>query len=136
MRIILADHHTEPHWALKILLEEQPEFDLAGEAVDGRGLLILAKKHSADLVLLDSELPGIFIEDLIAGLHALEPRPIVIVMNSKFENSSVLLRAGADALVSKEDQPDWLLKILYKYAKQFKMEENAMYDAGQGQHGD
>jgi DNA-binding NarL/FixJ family response regulator len=123
MRIILADHHAEPRWALQTLLEEQPEFELVAEAVDAQGLLILAEKHAPDLVLLDSKLPGIFIEDLIAKLHALESRPIVIVMSCESESSRALLRAGADAFVSKGDEPYWLIKMLHKYVKQLNKED-------------
>jgi two-component system response regulator FimZ (fimbrial Z protein)/two-component system response regulator EvgA len=115
MRIILADHHTQACWALKTLLEEQPEFDLVGDADNSQHLLELAEKHLPDLILVDSELPGIYIEDLISRLHTLEPSPTVIVMSSEFENSRKLLMAGADAFVSKGDQPDWLLEILRKY---------------------
>jgi DNA-binding NarL/FixJ family response regulator len=123
MRIILADQHVQPRSALKTLLEQQPEFDLIGEAVDAEGLLLLAKKHLADLVLLDSELPGVYIEDLIASLHALEPPPIVIVMSSESENSRKMLKAGADAFVSKGDEPEWLLETLQKFENQINKNE-------------
>jgi len=125
MRIILADHHAEPRRALSTLLEEQPEFVLIGEAVDAQGLLSLAETHAADLVLLDSKLPGISIDDLIAKLRAIEPRPAVVVMSSEFERSRALLKAGADAFVSKADEPDWLLEKLHQYAKQVSMKEDA-----------
>ena len=115
MRIILADHHTEPRWALKTVLDQQVEFDLIGAVEDAQSLLELAEKEPPDLVLVDNELPGVYIEDLIARLHVLEPKPTVIVMSSDFETSRKLLKAGADAFVSKGDQADWLLEILFKY---------------------
>lgn len=121
MRIILADHHGQPRWALKTLLDEQPEFDLIGAVEDAQSLLELAEKEPPDLVLVDNELPGVYIEDLIARLHALEPKPTVIVMSSDFENSRKQLMAGADAFVSKGDQPDWLLEILRKYENQTRL---------------
>ena len=117
MRIILADHHAQTLWALRTMLEEEPEFDLVGEAVDAEGLLRLAGKHTADLVMVDRELPGYPIQDLIASLHALEPAPVVIVMSSEFEYSRMLLKAGADAFVSKGDEPHWLLDTLHRYAR-------------------
>jgi two-component system response regulator FimZ (fimbrial Z protein)/two-component system response regulator EvgA len=123
MRIILADHHTQPCWALKTLLSEQPEFEIIGEAVDADGLLSLAEKHLPDLVLVDGELPGLFIEDLITRLHVLEPPPIVVVMSSEFENSRKLLKAGADAFVSKGDEPAWLLETLQKFESRSKKNE-------------
>jgi len=121
MRIILADHHEQPRWAFKTLLDEQPEFDLVGAVGDAQSLLELVEKEPPDLVLVDNELPGIYIEDLIARLHALEPKPTVIVMSSDFENSRKLLMAGADAFVSKGDQADWLMEILYKYENLSRM---------------
>jgi len=115
MRLILADHHEQPRLALTTLLKEQSEFNLLGEASDGQGLLILADKCPADVILLDSDLPGIYIETLITRLHALLPCPIVIVMSCEFENSRKFLQAGADAFISKSDQPGWLLETLKKY---------------------
>jgi DNA-binding NarL/FixJ family response regulator len=123
MRIILADHHADPRWALKMLLEEHPEFDIVGEAMHTQDLLSLVEQNSADLVLVDIELPGIHMDDLIARLHALEHRPIIIVMSSKSDDSRELLKAGADAFVCKTDQPDWLLEKLNKYAKQVQIKE-------------
>ena len=95
MRIILADHHTQVLWALKTTLQEEPGIDLIW-------------------------LPGMLIGDQIATLHALKPKPIVIIMSSKSEDSRMALSAGADAFVSKADQPEWLLNTLRKYAKQVK----------------
>lgn len=117
MRIILADHHAQPLWTLKTLLEEEPEFDLVGEAVNAQDLLSLAEKHIPDLVLVDRELPGERIQDLIATLHALKPRPIIIVMSSEIAFSRLVLRAGADAFVSKVDDPAWLVEKLQTYTK-------------------
>jgi two-component system nitrate/nitrite response regulator NarL len=115
MRIILADHHEQPRWAIKTLLDEQSEFTLIGTVEEAQSLLKLAEKELPDLVLVDDQLPGVYIEDLISRLHALKPKPSVIVMSSDSENSRKLLKAGADAFVSKGDQADWLLEILYKY---------------------
>ena len=117
MRIILADHHAQSLWALKTVLQEQPEFDLIGVVEDEQSLLILAEEHTADLFLVDRSLPGGPIEELIGSLHALDPRPLVIVMSSEFEYSRMMLKAGADAFVSKGDRPDWLLDKLYNFER-------------------
>jgi len=125
MRVILADHHAQSRWAVKILLDEETDFDVVGEASDAQGLLDLAETNTADLVLMDRELPGIPIDEMISRLRALEPSPVIVVMSSEFEYSRKLLKAGADAFVSKADQSDWLLDTLNKFAKQFKMKEEA-----------
>ena len=120
MQIMLADHHTQALWALKTMFQEKPEFDITGEAIDADGLLALVTVNPPDLVLIDWELPGSSIEDLINEMHACIPRPIVVVMSSKSEYGNMLLKAGADAFISKSDQPAWLLEILCKYEKRFK----------------
>ena len=120
MRIILADHHRQALWALKTTLQEEADLVIVGEAVDTEGLLMLAEKATADLVLVDRKLPGDPIKDLISRLQTIEPRPIIIVMSSNPEDSRLMLKAGADAFVSKGDQPDWLLETLRQYAKRIK----------------
>jgi two-component system response regulator FimZ (fimbrial Z protein)/two-component system response regulator EvgA len=128
MRIILADHHAEPRLALKTLLEEQPEFDLAGEVEDAQSLLGLVEGHTADLILLDYKLPGIPINDLIASLCEIKPDLIVVVMSSETERSRALLKAGADAFVSKTDEPYWLIEMLQKYAETINQKEESNSD--------
>jgi DNA-binding NarL/FixJ family response regulator len=120
MRIVVADHHRQALWALKTTLEAESGFEIVGEAVDTAGLLMLAKETGFDLVLIDRWLHGTPIEELIPILHALESRPIVITMSSSPEDSRRTLRAGADAFVSKADQPTWLLETLSQYAKRTK----------------
>ena len=44
MRIILADHHSQALWALMVLIVEELEMKLVGEALDTDCLLMLAEK--------------------------------------------------------------------------------------------
>jgi len=115
MRILLADHHAPPLWALKTVLLEEPGFEVVGEAVDGESLLDLTEKHHPDLILTDRSLPGKPLENLIASLHRIIPKLVVIVMSSDPGDGRLALKAGADAFVSKGEQPDWLLDSLRKY---------------------
>ena len=118
MRVIVADHNPEALWALITILVEEPCIELSGAVADGLQLLDFAAQAAVDLVLVDRRVPGLPIEDLIACLQALKPRPIVVVMSSDFEDGRIMLRAGADAFASKGDQPDWLLDTLRRYAEQ------------------
>jgi DNA-binding NarL/FixJ family response regulator len=120
MRVILADNNQVSLWALKTLLLETPEIEVVGDAQDTDSLLNQAADTSPELILVDMDLPGDAIEDLIANLHSFKPRPIVIVMSAKQENARYVLHAGADAFVSKSDNPDWLLATLLMYEKRLK----------------
>ena len=115
MHIILADHHPQALWALKTMLQEKPKLDVTAEATDACNLLTLAEENPPDLILMDWELPGGSIDDLITKLHMLKPKPVVVVMSSRPEQGRMLLKAGADAFISKSDQPDWLLETLQKF---------------------
>jgi DNA-binding NarL/FixJ family response regulator len=117
MRIILADHHPQALWALKTTLQEKSRFEVIGEATDAKSLLALMAENPPDMALIDWELPGKPIEDLIAELHQCKSKPAVIVMGSQPEYGRMLLKAGADAFVSKGDQPDWMLETLKKFDK-------------------
>lgn len=121
MRILLADHHPQALWALRTLLQEQPEFEITGEASDADGLLALVAADPPDLVLMDWELPGSDIEDLIRELHGFKPKPIVMTMCSRPEYGNFILKSGADAFISKSDQPEWLLETLRKIDKRFRL---------------
>lgn len=125
MRIILADHNVWSRLAIKAMLEKEPGFDLVGEVDDAQGLLVLAEADSVDLVLVDRDLPGMPIDEIIASLGMLLPPPIVAVMSSDFEDSRLVLKAGADAYLSKTERSDWFLDILFKYARQIILKEAA-----------
>jgi two-component system, NarL family, invasion response regulator UvrY len=116
MRIALADPHKAARTALEATVVAYPNFELVGESQDSEGLIELASAQPLDLILLDGDLPGSGIEELITWLHTLQPRPIVITMSCKVEDSRRLLRAGADCFISKGDSPEWLLEQLQKYS--------------------
>jgi DNA-binding NarL/FixJ family response regulator len=105
------------------LLGEHPEFDLAGEAEEAQSLLELAAGCKAELIVMDEELPGLYLEDLIVGLHALEPRPIVVVVTSELESNRNRSNAGADAFVSKGYGLDSLIETLQKYERRLRKVE-------------
>jgi DNA-binding NarL/FixJ family response regulator len=116
-RILLADHHAQALWALKIALQEQPDVKVVAEAMDAENLLNLAQTHQPELVLLDKDLPGSSTSEIITVLHQFIPVPVVIVMSSDPANGRSALKAGADAFISKGEEPEWLLQSLQKLLK-------------------
>ena len=117
IRILLADHHPASLWALRTMVSEEPDYELVGEATDTDGLRELSKEYHPHLILVDRELPGEQIEDTITKLPNLDPKPVVIVMSSDAEQARFVLKAGADAFVSKGEQVDWMIQLLRKYKK-------------------
>ena len=73
LRVLLADDRASVRAALRLLLEQEPHVTIMGEAADATGLLLLASKPDAQLLLLDWELPGLpprHVSDVFARLFA------------------------------------------------------------------
>lgn len=109
MRVLLADDQAKVRSALRLLLEQQPDVEILGEAVDTTGLLDWVKAACPDLVLLDWELPGLPGVVLLPLLHDCCPRLQVIALSGRPEARQAALDAGADAFASKGDPPERLL---------------------------
>jgi DNA-binding NarL/FixJ family response regulator len=109
MRVLLADDQAKVRSALRLMLEQQPDIQVLGEAVDTTGLLDWLKAVRPDIVLLDWELPGLPRHDLLSTLRAHCPHLKVIALSGRPEARQAALAAGADAFVSKGDPPEQLL---------------------------
>ena len=118
MRVLLADDQAWLRSAIRLLLEEQPEIEIVGEAPDAATLEQLAKLRIPDLILLDWELPGLRVaadrRALLRVIRRYNPRLQVIVLSGRPESSRGALSAGANAFVSKADPPERLLAALQK----------------------
>ena len=121
MRIIVADHHEQVLLALTTMLEQKSGVDLVGVAVNAQDLLRLATDEAAEVVVVDRNLPGSSVTNLVADLHLLEKKPFIIVMGSEPDHSRMALSAGADAFVSKGDSPEWLLQYLDTYTNRSRV---------------
>ena len=75
-------------------------------------LLVQVEASEADVLLLDWQLPGASMIELLSDLRALKPPPKIIILSVKPEIEAPALSAGADAFVSKSAQPDELLEVV------------------------
>jgi two-component system nitrate/nitrite response regulator NarL len=116
VRIIIADHNHQARKALMAILGDQPGFTVIGEVDSLESLLRMSAKQPVDMILLDYELPGLVLRELIDQLRYLDIPPKVIVLSSNPERGRIALNVGADAFVSKCDQPGWLLATLNRFA--------------------
>lgn len=112
MRILLADDQPKIRFALRLLLERQPELDVVGEAAEAATLLTQLETTQPDIVLLDWELPGLSAIGGLPALRAVCPQLVVIALSGRLEARQAALAAGADAFVGKSESPSQLLAIL------------------------
>ena len=92
-----------------MLVETRLGLEVIGEAKDYEELMNLVMANQPDLILLDEDLPGVELGELITTLRGLDFSPAVIVLNEKPETEEAALAAGADAFVYKGDHPKRLL---------------------------
>ncbi len=137
MRVLVADDQAAVRSALRRLLKEEPEFSVVDEAVKVEDLLAQVRVAQPDLVLLDWELPGLFVASfsgtrscgaveqtrrcLLEALHALHFHPKVIALSGRPGVRQAALDAGADAFVSKGEPPERLLAALRAISKEVDM---------------
>jgi DNA-binding NarL/FixJ family response regulator len=126
MRVILADDQPEVRSALRLIVEQEVELTVVGEAGDAEDLLSLAGIIDPDLLLLDWELPGPPAVDghstrfngrMMSALRSLCPQVFIIALSGLPESRGAALAAGADAFVSKGDSPERLLAVLRSRAR-------------------
>lgn len=109
IEILLADDRFQVRSALRLLLAQQSDLSVLGEAVDAQGVLDWVSAACPDVVLLDWELPGLQHGDVLCTLRARRPHLKVIALSGRPEARGAALAAGADAFVSKGDPPERLL---------------------------
>ncbi|MCL4264031.1 MAG: response regulator transcription factor [Anaerolineae bacterium] len=111
-RVLLADDQTSVRDALRLLLEQEPEITIVGEAADATGLVLLMIQHPADVLLLDWELPGLPLPHLLRLLYDERPSLCIVAMSSHPEARQPALQAGAAAFLDKGAPPETVLAIL------------------------
>lgn len=112
MRILLADDQLKVRSALRLLLEQEPGFQVVGETADATGLLLAVVEKAPDLVLLDWELPGLPAAQLLRLLQYERPSLKIIAMSSRPEAARFVLDAGAHAFLSKSEPSERVLSII------------------------
>jgi len=116
LNILIGDAQPRVRFGLRLLLEQQPGWRVTGEAEDAQLLLDHIRLGCPDLVLLDCELPGMPVTELLATIRRACPRLWVVFMSSKDELRQAALQAGADIFAYKADPPEKLLELIWGLA--------------------
>jgi NarL family two-component system response regulator LiaR len=103
-RIVIADDHPLFRSAIRQTLESHSDFEVIGEAANGREALELCRRFSPELVLMDLRMPQM---DGVAATHAIKrefPETLVLILTAidESEGLSDSLEAGAAGYVLKD----------------------------------
>lgn len=114
IKILIADDQRLFRQGLRILLEQEEDLKVVGEATDGQDAFTLAQERSPDIILMDVEMPKL--DGIQAVRMILERYPsIKILMLSVYnEDERVIsaIRAGAAGYILKDADHKEFIKII------------------------
>lgn len=118
IKIMVVDDHPLMRDALLLALEDDPSFQVVGEATNGVEALKLAAELNPDVILMDLLMPGMNGLDAIANLKKLSPNVKVLVVTSLEDEEKVLaaIQAGALGYFPKSAPRSYLFEAIHKVA--------------------
>jgi DNA-binding NarL/FixJ family response regulator len=116
---LLADDHTIVRQGLKLILAAQPDFEVVGEAANGREAAELAEKLRPDIVLMDVQMPELNGIEATRRMVTANSRVKVLVLSMHKEALYVreVLKAGARGYILKDAIDTELLSAMRSVAR-------------------
>lgn len=112
--IVLADDHTVVRRALRVLLEEEPGFEVVAEADDADAAIRYLRGHKPDVLILDLNMPGRPSLEAIADMREASPETKIVVLTMQKEPAFArqALQLGVLGYVLKEAADDELVQAV------------------------
>jgi DNA-binding NarL/FixJ family response regulator len=115
LRVLMVDDHPVVLAGLRALVEADPDFQVVGEARDGRIALRLAKQLLPDVVVLDISMPEMNGIEVATALLAERPECRVLVLTVHEDRAYLrqLVEAGVSGYLLKRSASDELIRALH-----------------------
>jgi two-component system response regulator NreC len=112
--IVLVDDHTVVRRALRVLLEEEPGFEVVAEAEDADGAIRYVRGHKPDVLILDLNMPGRASLEAIPEMQEASPETKIVVLTMQKEPAFArqALQQGVLGYVLKEAADDELVQAV------------------------
>ena len=116
VRVVIADDHPIVRDGLKKLLSLEEDFEVVGEAADGREVMEKVAETDPDVLLLDIRMPN------LNGLGALEilqqsnrrTRVIILTASEDKDEFVQAMKLGCRGILLKQTDPDLIIKSIRK----------------------
>ena len=118
IRIVLIDDHTLVRTGLRLILQQQADMEIIGEAENGEKGLLLIKRLEPDIALVDVHMPGFSGVEVTERVRRakLATRIVILTMAGDAPFPRRLLDAGASGYLTKGCPAEELLKAVRQVA--------------------
>ena len=114
IRVLIADDHNLVRNGIRLILSEQSNIQVVGEADDGDKAISMAKELKPDVVLMDINLPGTngIVATSLIKKSCPDIRVIGLSMHNDPEYVRMMIKNGAYGYVLKSSSPDELFMAI------------------------
>lgn len=113
IRIVVVDDHALFRSGLISLLNDMGEYQVVGEAANGREALDVVRQTKPDIILMDVNMPVMGGVETVRALKGYESSRIIMLTISKSDDDLLnAISAGADGYILKNASPEDLKKAI------------------------
>jgi DNA-binding NarL/FixJ family response regulator len=119
IRILIADDHEAVREGIRALMGREANFEVCGEAHNGRQAVELATKAKPDVVVLDITMPELDGLQVIRQIKRAQPHTEVVVYSAHSSEEIIeeVFAAGAKSYIGKGDSSRHLMAAIASVAK-------------------
>jgi DNA-binding NarL/FixJ family response regulator len=112
--VVLVDDDRLVRSGLRVLVDEEPDLRVVGEAADGGEAIAVCARTNPDVVLMDVRMPGMDGIEATRRLTAAGHRPRILVVTTfgREEYLYATLAAGASGFIRKSSEPAQLMHAI------------------------
>lgn len=93
-RILIADDHSSIRKAVRLTLEEQPDFEICGVAEDGRQAVEEASRLKPDVTILNITMPHLNGLEAARQIKAERPETAIVILSSHADQEFIAIAKG------------------------------------------
>ena len=114
IRVFVADDHTIVRKGITALLSAKPEFEVVGEAENGREAVIEVERLRPDVILMDLDMPEMDGVEAIRAIKERQPDARILVLTSfaADDKSFPAIKAGALGYLLQDSGPQELVQAI------------------------
>jgi two-component system response regulator NreC len=119
IRILLADDHSLIRSGLRLVIEQQPDLAVVGEAGDGREAVSLAASLKPDVAVLDIGMPNLNGIEAAKQITEGESGAAVVILSMYSDETYILraLKSGARGYLLKDSAESDLVRAIHSVAE-------------------